>query len=339
MTPVAQNPMMALYGRLRILGLAQPYLQKNILPSWWDDEIAVTPAGRLEAVTMLARRAGIDLLSLRDSSATPRLLDVACKFKAIGRADESELCLARNLSVQVAKLAASAMTTELRRPESAAAIRQQLLSQGHQWINLEVLVDYCWSIGIPVLYVSEFPRGIPIMDGLAAIINDRPVIVISSRRKHSAWLLFDLAHELGHITLGHVAPNQILVDDDLEQRSDDSEEVEANEFALTMLSGSSAPRVRATDRWLNAAQLACFAQRMGIEHQIDPGHIVLVYAHCMGSRFWAVVNAALKLIEPHAKGNETLRQRMIDNLDWSELSNEDNEFIMNMTGAQAAHLS
>lgn len=332
MTTVATNPMMALYGRLRALGLAQPYLQKNILPSWWDDEIAATPAGHHEAMAVLSRHLGLDIGSLRDSSAQPQFSEIACKFKKTSGTDEAELNLARNISVQVAKLAAATMSTPVLMPESAQAMRQQILAKGNSCVDLNGLVSYCWDIGIPVIYVSEFPEHAPVMHGLAALIDDRPVVVIARRRKQSAWLLFDLAHELGHLVLKHVVSNQVLIDEQVAQDdSSDQEEVDANRFAVALITGNANKRVTASDRWPSAIQLAQSARRQSFTQQIDPGHIVLNYAHCMGKRFWPVATAALKILEPHGRGPEIMRQQMADRLDWSALSSDDSEFIASMT--------
>ena len=53
----------------------------------------------------------------------------------------------------------------------------------------------------------------------------------------------------------------------------------------------------------------------GVHEQIDPGHIVLNYAYQMGSDFFAVANAALKLLEPHADAVGLVRSRMMAHLD------------------------
>ena len=55
---------------------------------------------------------------------------------------------------------------------------------------------------------------------------------------------------------------------------------------------------RTSGSWPNAIQLAECAKFIGKEMRIDPGHLVLNYAHAMGERFWPVAIAALKLLEP-----------------------------------------
>ena len=83
--------------------------------------------------------------------------------------------------------------------------------------------------------------------------------------------------------------------------------------------------------------MAKAAYQAGIHEQIDPGHIVLNYAYQMGSDYFAVANAALKLLEPHSDAAGLVRSRMIAHLDKTKLSEDTYEFILRATrvGAQA----
>ena len=51
------------------------------------------------------------------------------------------------------------------------------------------------------------------MDGLASVRSGHYAVVLSKHAKHSAWLLFILTHELGHIVQGHVNKDGVLVDE------------------------------------------------------------------------------------------------------------------------------
>ena len=88
---------------------------------------------------------------------------------------------------------------------------------------------------------------------------------------------------------------------------------------------------------VSARALAKAAYQAGVHEQIDPGHIVLNYAYQIGSDCFAVANAALKLLEPHADAVGPVRSRMIAHLDKTRLSEDTYEFILRTTraGAQA----
>lgn len=334
---VAENRMQTLYQRLAAIGLSRPYIRKTILPSWWDDEAAESPTGYSEALLLLSRHLGLEISDLRDGTADVRPDEgTAFKLKTSVGTTADDVTVARSIATQVAQFAALGTAIPYQPVGSAFAIREGILDRGHPWVSLDALLDYSWEHGLPVLHLSGFPRGIKRMHGLAAMLSQRPVAVLCQNHKFSAWQLFILAHELGHIACGHLSAGQhILVDQDVDQDSADTEESEANRFAMELLSGNPDLRVQATSRWPNAQELADAGLRRGKELQIDPGHFVLNYAHSMGKAFYAVANGALKSIEPDARAPELIRRKMAANLDWSKLPGDSSEFLMRITQAEA----
>ena len=101
------------------------------------------------------------------------------------------------------------------------------------------------------------------------------------------------AHELAHIALGHIDDEGVLIDESVKHNVQDKEETDANAFAVELLTGNAESRFHTSGSWPNAHQLAEAAVSIAKESRIDPGHIVLNYAHTMGKTFWPVANAAL----------------------------------------------
>jgi transcriptional regulator with XRE-family HTH domain len=136
--------------------------------------------------------------------------------------------LAQFLSKVVA--AAAPVTAVSSVPHDPAALRKQLIEDRGS-VTLDALLDWCWSAGIVVLPVrvnGAFAAAAWIEDG-------RPVIVLKDSRSPAVFWLFDLAHELGHIALGHVTEAGV-VDGDLRRPDpDDREERAANDYALDLL--------------------------------------------------------------------------------------------------------
>ncbi len=327
------NPMKPLYRRLREVGLSQDFVKKTALPSWWEDDIASNPAGYAQGLMLLSRHLGLDLRSLQEESTPLRLRDFGtCKFKKRADVSEDELLLARVMATRAAQLAAEATTTPLASlPENAEDIRQQILSGGAPWVGLAELLDWCWSAGIPVLHLDHFPKSARRPDGFAARVHGRPVIVLCRRAKFSAWLLFILAHELGHIALNHITEDGALVDDYVDDASLDVEEQQANAFAEELLTGQRGKRFMAADRWPKAQQLADDARQLGRQSMVDPGHIALNYAHSMGAEFYPLGAAALKVLEPEADAIGLVREKMAERLDWSRLPEDSSEFLLRVT--------
>jgi len=338
MTVSKTNPMAALYRRLREVGLTRPYIRKLILPEWWDDQTAENPAAMAEGLIFLSRHLGLDLATLRNPGVPLAFRGFgSCKFKKSKDATEDQLSLARAMATRAAQFANVATSEPFQPPPaSAAQVRREILGQGAPWIGLEGLVDYCWSLGIPVIHLSSLPRA-KRPDGLAARVNGRPVIVLCKQTVYSAWMLFILAHELGHIALGHIEDDGVLIDEDMDHNEQDAEESAANAFAVELLTGDAAGCFRTSGNWPNAQQLATIAREVGRRMRVAPGHIVLNYAHSMGSGFWPVAHAALAILEPKKDALKMLRQKMAAHLDWSSLPEDSSEFLMRIS--QAGHTS
>jgi len=327
--------MAQLYSRLGSVGFPRKYLREIILPDWWDDEIACNPAGYAEGLMILSRNLGLDLASMQHEAVPVGLRNLGpCKFKKAPSTSAKELTLASTLATRVVELINPAVP-EPQNPllSSASAIRQSILGSGAPWVSLANLVDYCWSVGLPVVHMSAFPPGAKKMEGLASVRSGHYAVVLSKNVKHSAWLLFILTHELGHIVQGHISRDGVLVDELVDRTSRDKEERSANAFALELLTGNPELRVLPIGPGRSARALVRPALQAGIHEQIDPGHIVLNFAYQMGSDFFALANAALRLLEPHADAVALVRSRTIAYLDKTKLPQDTYDFILRVTQA------
>jgi hypothetical protein len=338
MSVSATNPMADLFRRLNAVGLTRPYTRKTILPTWWDDQAATNPAGYTEALVFLSRHLGLDLDSLLDPTRPVTFRDFgACKFKKSQGATDDDMALARAMATRAAQLVNIAVTEPIcPAPRSASQIRREILGRGEPWVNFNSLIDYCWALGIPVVHINCCPDA-KRPDGLCARVNGRPVIVFCKNVSFSAWLLFILAHELAHIALGHIDDDGVLIDESVRHNIQDREEADANAFAVELLTGNAESRFHTSGSWPNAQQLAEVAKSIAREARIDPGHIVLNYAHTMGKTFWPVANAALGLLEPRRDALKIVRAKMAEYLDWSSLPEDSSEFLMRIS--QSGHLS
>src|SRR4051812_10148348 len=104
----------------------------------------------------------------------------------------------------------------------AAEMRQTILQRA-RWVGLKGLLNYCWSRGMPVLHVNCFPPGAKRPDGFTLRRDGRPVVVLCREEKQPSWLLFILAHELGHLGYGHIPENGALLDEHVEKNQPDRE--------------------------------------------------------------------------------------------------------------------
>jgi IrrE N-terminal-like domain len=320
------------YRRLRAVGLAKPYVRDVALPEWWEDSLASNPAGYAQFLMMLSRHLGLDLRSLQKPEAPLRLQDFGlCKYKKRAGTTDDELQLSRVIATRAAQIAGAAVEGKYQPISAHACDVRQAILENSQWVGFDELLAYCWSLNVPVLHVNLFPRAAKRADGFTLRLHDRPVIVLCRNENQPSWLLFILAHELGHIACGHVPENGAIIDERVKENEADDEEREADQYALELLTGRPTTSIGINGRWPNARMLAENATHLGRSLSIDPGHVVLNYAHTMGSNFFGVARAALNLLFPGANAMRTVRAKLTENLNWALLPEDSSDFLIRIT--------
>ena len=330
-----ENPMATLYQRLANVGFNRPFIKKIVLPEWWEDGIANTPAGFSQGVGLVARHLGLDVRTLYAGRGDLAYYDLGPKrFKKSLKVSEDDLTLAVCLAMRVAELAAYATPTPIASvPSSAQKLREALLALNPTCVNLESLISYCWKSGIPVLHISQFPNKAKKMQGLVVRIEGRPIIVLSDNHKSPAWIAFLLAHELGHVGRGHLHDGDPHIDEDIAKQADTQEEEEANAYAVALLTGTSNITHIANSN-ATTTQFATWAITQGKACQIDPGALVLNYGKTTGD--WSGAMTALKSVENGVDSAAIIRTRMMKELNSECLPEESREFLYRMTGASTA---
>lgn len=306
----------SIYSALHRHGLTKRNLA-SLMPEWWSPEIESTPGAAQRAKLYLARALSLQIRAFSENP--PRVafdLPVEKRFKLSSRTSESDVAVAVALAKSASRIALGSMGNEYSPlPNSAAQIRSQILSSGAPWVGLNQLLDLCWDTGIPVLHLASPLLGKKKMDGIAMSIKGRPSIVLSNVRKQG-FLLFHLAHELGHIALGHLSENDAIVDDEITNKVPEEgrncQEVEADRFAIELLTGNADTRL-ALPRLVRASALADIAIRFGRDRQIDPTHAVLNVAHNSPKLFGLCVNA-VKLISGSLTDQDLVCERVLSNL-------------------------
>lgn len=305
--------MNTLYKKIQALGFTKKNI-KAMLPDWWNDNIANTQAGFLEAASLLAKSFSLDFSSL--VSGNEAKFDIPNpNFKTRRNIDISKLESAVALSSVAAKAVLKGFDTKLNieglTPEK---IRNTLLSRGNRWIDFRTLLEYCWEIGIPVLHLDLFTK--KKMQGLAILLNERPIIILTSKKKYG-YLVFDLAHELGHILAGHTQ-NDLIIDERIFEKDNNPREQEANDLALKILIGNNIPH-KPMHTTPNKIADACIAA--GKRDNIDPAHLVLNIGHSMNN--WSIIQSSLNIIKERLNISpndpSVCKEAMLERLDFSEM--------------------
>lgn len=322
------NALDSVFGRLSAAGVPRAYVRSKVLPSWWDEELAESPNGFTETLVMMASRLGVTPSELRGDRPLDLAPQGACRFKLSSATHRNDVVVAQRIALQTARVVAQAVTTPVRGVPPATALRDELLSAGARWIDFDALLGFCWRAGIVVLHVSELPQGKK-MTALAAYVGQRPVIVLCQKHRHPSWLSFHLAHELGHLALGHVDPGGMLADEGIDVDSTDADERDANGYAFQLLGGAPPARLPRTVGF-DASVLAARAVRLGEERRVDPGHLVLAYGRQVDRLSLAA--AALNVLGAPEEAAPMVHRHLRAAVDFDAVAEDQLEFAARVMG-------
>jgi hypothetical protein len=193
------------------------------------------------------------------------------------------------------------------------------------------LLATCWALRIPVIHLRVFPLEAKSMHAMVVGVDGRFAILLGHDASYPAPVAFWLAHELGHVMLGHLANAPALIDleDPALARDRDEQEDEADRFALTLLTGSPEPDIQTNVDHFNAPTLAAAVLRAGDQYGVEPGTLALCLAH--GRGLWRVAMTAMKFIynEPKPAWREV--NGIADGeLDWDLLGDEAAHYLRNV---------
>ena len=325
-----------LYDRLAAIGLPKKYIKENALPNWWCEEYEEESDAIVTAASYISKLLNLDFKSLLDNTVQPKLiLTSQPKFKVQKGSDLEQLPVASTIAAKVASVLAYGCQSPYRPIAglTAANIRQEILSSRRS-VDLEGLLDFCWSYGIPVVHFSRFPSGSRKFQGMSACFRQRPVIVLSLNSASPSRLLFILAHELGHILKGHLnlSSENVLVDEKVVLESIDEEEIEANEVAIELITGYP-DRSYCPARNYNAKQLAIYAKQVGERDRVSPGVVALNYG--WAKNHWGSTTDALKILEPNANAPLKINQYVQGHLDWDRLGHDYQDYLELVLGLES----
>lgn len=336
MTETATKTINRLLRRLNDeLGLDRSFVRKQIIPEWWDDSLAANPTALAEVFGHISRHTGILLESLSDEGIPLSFPDSKLRYYKSEKLTYQDVNLAGSLASGVAALVASAMDKPYSPiPNDFNGIREEILSKGSPWVSFESLVSWCWDHGIAVVPMTLFPRRTKKMQGLISFIAPNPVIILADGHRFHSWLLFHLAHEIGHLALGHVGEGDRLIDSEIKQITEDSfqsqedDEKAATAFGAGIIAGEERPKYR-SNRRLTAREVADEATRLGTLQRTDPGFIALNYSWHSG--FFPVGMGALKHIEGENNAQSFLQKELLSHLAIDRVPQEIIEYITRAT--------
>ena len=313
-----------------------------MLPDWWEDKAADSVDGAWELVIHLARCLSLDATALSKGIILPTGAVSNISFKRNAAIATETITASSLLASSLSYAILSATKTKYRKPTTNAMdVHQAILNAGNGTADFDGLLSYCWSSGIPVIPLSNLPVGLKKMDGAALQIGDRPVIVIARKNDSKSWLSFILAHELGHIALGHLQQNSSIIDVSLQKESTfaadkpaDRMEKDADTFALDILGGPLANEAQSGWNDRDAAtKLAVNAREAASRIGCSAGHLILRYA--FRTRRWPEAISALKFLREDFDAQQTVVEKMSKYINFDDLAGDMQDLISKVTGIVA----
>ncbi|MEL7686722.1 ImmA/IrrE family metallo-endopeptidase [Citromicrobium bathyomarinum] len=315
---------------LRKAGLSTPAIEAA-WPEWWSEAAESSVSARTELRLAVARNLGLSPKALVGEQVDFVWRDKA-RFKHLGADTDFAVAALNSFGTSLA----GALLQSLDHGPglvglSAAELRHLLLAETDV-VDLPGLVTVCWALGVPVVHLKVWPLRKKAMHAMVAGRGGRYAILLARETSYLAAAAFTLAHEMGHIALGHVHSDELLVDvEDPGASRDDDEESEADRFALELLMGDPDPDIRINFDTFNHAMLAEAVMREGPQYGIDPGTMALAVAHRRDA--WPVAMAAMRFIQPDAAPvSQLINDVAKSQLDLSRLGSDNATFVARTLG-------
>ena len=278
---------------LRQAGYSSSLLDAALLPDWAADPLA-DDDDHLPLRRAISRRLGV-AGNVLQGERIDFVWDDEARFKTLGATDPLERHILAAFSIATAHLVGELVETPLPEEWPGAAELRAAILRSRRWVDLAGLLSASWALGIPVVHLRLFPLERKAMHAVVAHSRERPVIMLGRDALYPAPLAFTLAHELGHIMLGHLEPGGARIEmGEADTLADSPLEAEANRFALELLTGSERPIVETERKSFNAAMLASATLAASGLHRIEPGTLALVTGYQTG--LWPQATAALEII-------------------------------------------
>lgn len=311
-------------GRLSSAGFKSDFVEPAILPDWWDascdGDVNLLP----DIEVRVARFLGAPLAAVRDPNSTLRQPTYAsAQLRRVKDIDRDRLgpAIHSALSIAAAAIRVLRAPVEPQPPPANAERWRELMGRAGRHVTLDDVVGDLWARGIPVLPLDVLPK--PGFQGLAGVVEGRPVILLGQKFDEPGRIAFLAAHEAGHIATGDCSAERPVVDEDESVEDDGDIEQRADAFARGLLVGAAA--APALDAAVDFRALANAASDIEQRTGADAG--VLIFAWAARTRDFAKATQAVKALYRFRGGRAALRRHFDQHVDVEAASDTDRALL------------
>lgn len=320
---------------LRRAGIANAAVDA-VWPQWWSDDAASSLSATAELTFTVARRLGLAPRALLDGEARFVWRDET-KFKHLKTTASDQDAALSSFGTAVARALLAGVPHVGEHRYSAMQLREAILGSG-SLVNINELLVVAWGFGVPVIQMRLAPLSQKRMHAMTAAIHGRCAILLAREASYLAPVTFTVAHELGHLMLGHLDHGESIVDieNPLESAElGDDEEVAADQYALELLTGTPSPAIVTTLETFSATELAAAVRHQGPQLGIDPGVLAMCVGH--STKAWAKAYGALKIIPPGERNvSADINQLAESQIRWHQITDDSQDYLRIVMGISAA---
>jgi Zn-dependent peptidase ImmA (M78 family) len=298
----------ALFQRLSRAGFKKDFVQKAILPDWWDESCANDPELLQDVEIRAARFLGFSIATLRDPSAPLAARPYPhAQLRRVRDVDRDRLAPAIHTAIRIA----SAVVRNLRASSPAADIppasglkwREQIAPSSKS-PRLKEIANNLWNRGIPVVPLDLLPS--PGFQGIACIVENRPVILLGYKYDEPGRAAFLIAHEAGHVAAGDCALDAPVVDEEDEITDDAEMERRADLYATQVLMRDTKVPQLSTVEIKDFKDLARRASELERVAGADASAVIFTWARQTGD--YATATMAVRALYRSTGARKELRQ-------------------------------
>ena len=309
--------------RLTKGGFQRSFLERAILPDWWVEECERDPDLVWDLTLRVARFLELPVAAIRDPRVDLRpRVNPDAPLRRVRDLPTERLAPAIFAALKIAE----AVVRNLRDPMSpvralprdAIAWRNQLAESGS--VTLDALLTDLWKRGIPVISAESLPS--PSFQGLAGLVQGRPVIVLGHKHDEPGRVAFIVAHEAGHIAAGDCEQDCPVVDEQDEIVDHHDIETRADRFALRALMGAKeVPDVQGADFRKIAKEAVDYERNTGADAS------VLIYSWARKSGDYSTASRAVAALYRSTGAGYSLASQFDREVDISAASESDRSLL------------
>lgn len=324
--------------RLSRAGFRKEFVRRAILPDWWDERCAEDPGLLQDMEIRVARFLGLSVAAVADPSVAlaPPSYPTA-QLRRVRDINRDRLAPAIHTAIRVASAVVRSLRDKVPGPAVLPADglgwREQVGRIGTAPTLTDIVADL-WKRGIPVVPLDALPT--PGFQGMACIVENRPVILLGYKYDEPGRAAFLVAHEAGHVAAGDCAPEQPVVDEE-DEISDDTEiERRADLYATAVLVGDpNVPQVGGIDS-RDFKELARQASDLERTTGADASSVIFSWARRTGD--YGTATMAVKALYRSAGARKQLRELFDPHVDLAAATETDRALLLCVHGGPASAL-